>query len=120
MAKLPNIEEAVVEDAKLAEYLLNLAHPKGGAKARFLFSFGFAAERPDELRSAFLEHARDNEVVTSQNNNFGTIFAIDGPLTSPDGRNPIVRAVWMLDTGSTAARLITMVPRIVGRKGRQE
>ena len=37
-------------------------------------------------------------------------YAIDGPLESPDGRNPLVRTVWMLEKGSTAPRLITAYP----------
>jgi hypothetical protein len=111
MAKLPVIDAAVVEDAKLTGYLLDPSHPRGAAKARFLITFGFAPERPDELRAAFLEHARQNDVSGVQQTAFGTIFEIDGPLPSPDGRDPVVRVVWMQDIGTVAPRLITMVPR---------
>ena len=110
MAYLPEIDAAVVADAKLVDYLLNSAHPRGAAKARFLEAFGFSPLRPEELRRALLEHARQNEISTTQQTNFGLIFVIAGELPSPDGRNPLVRAVWMLDTGATAPRLITMVP----------
>lgn len=110
MAKLPDLDAAVVEDAKLTDYLLDLSHPRGAAKARFLMAFGFAPERPDEAREAFLEHARQHEVSTSQQNRFGTIFEVEGPIPSPDGRNPEVRTVWMIDQGASAPRLITMVP----------
>jgi hypothetical protein len=34
--KLPNSENALVEDAKLAGYLLNAKHPHGSHKARYL------------------------------------------------------------------------------------
>ena len=110
MAKLPNSDIAVVEDAKLDDYLLDLSHPRGAAKARFLIAFGFAPERPDEVRAAVLEHARQHEVSGSQQSRFGTIFEIEGPMPSPDGRNPEVRTVWMIDQGASAPRLITMVP----------
>ena len=73
--------------------------------------FGFAPERLDELQQAFLAHVRANEISGSSQNDFGIIFEIDGELPSPDGRNPVVRVVWMLDNGETAPRLITMVPR---------
>ena len=33
--KLPNAEKAVVEREKLADYLLNAAHPDNGGKAAF-------------------------------------------------------------------------------------
>jgi hypothetical protein len=62
------------------------------------------------LRAAFVEHARQHDVATSQHNQFGTIFEIEGALPSPDGRNPKVRTVWMFDQGASAPRLITMVP----------
>jgi hypothetical protein len=120
MARLPNIDQAFVEDGKLSDYLLNHAHPRGRAKARFLERFGFSAARPDELRQAFLDQARDNEVSAEQITDFGTVFEISGALASPDGRNPVVRAVWMLDTGSDAPRLITMVPAIGAGTGRRK
>jgi len=111
VAKLPNIEEAVVQDAKLTEYLLNPAHPRGAAKASFLARFGFDAGRPELARAAFLEHARQYDISASHQTRFGTIFEVDGPLPSPDSRNLDVRTVWMLEVGATAPRLITMVPR---------
>lgn len=111
MAKLPNIDGAIVQDAKLTGYLLNSAHPRGAAKARFLSRFGFALDRLDELRQAFLAHARENDISGSYQTGFGTMFEIDGALPSPDGRNPFVRVVWMQDNGEPAPRLITMVPK---------
>lgn len=113
--KLPNIEHAIVEDTKLVSYLLALGHPRGAAKARFLMSFGFSPERPEELRTAFLVHANQNDVMASHTNDFGIILEIEGALPSPDGRNPIVRAIWSLDTDALAPRLITMVPRMRGQ-----
>jgi len=110
MTRLPGIDVAIVGDAKLTDDLLNPTHPRGAAKARFLAGFGFALERLDEARQAFLRHARQNEMSASQLNRFGTIFEIEGPLPSPDGRNPRVRLVWMIDQGQSAPRLITMVP----------
>lgn len=112
MAKLPNIDDAIVEDAKLADYLLNATHPQGGAKARFLASFGFSAARLDEAREAFLEHARRNEISGMQQTRLGTLCEVDGPLPSPDGRDPVVRTVWMHDIGTNTPRLVTMVPRL--------
>ena len=111
MAKLPNCDSAVVADAKLTDYLLNPVHPSGGPKARFLISFGFASDRMEVARAALLEHARMHEVTAVVQDAFGTIFEVSGPLSSPDGRNPVVTTVWMLDTGAIAPRLITMLPR---------
>ena len=43
--KLPNAHLAVVERAKIVEYLLNPAHPDNGGKAPFFMALGF---RPDD------------------------------------------------------------------------
>ncbi len=110
MPHLPNIAAAYVEDAKLGDYLLNTTHPRGGPKARFLLRFGFVVERPDALRQALIAHAVANEISRSRTEYFGVIFEIEGPLSTPDGRDPYVRTVWMLDTGAAAPRLITLVP----------
>jgi hypothetical protein len=39
--QLPNADEAIVPRDKLENYLLDLAHPIGGGKARFLLAFRF-------------------------------------------------------------------------------
>ena len=118
MTRLPAIEVALIDDAKLTDYLFNHAHPSGGPKARFLERFGFAGERLEELRRALLLQAQGNAISASRKTDFGTIFEIEGALPSPDGRNPFVRTVWMIDDDATAPRLITMVPMRRPRKRR--
>ena len=49
---LPNADEAVVEPAKLRDYLLSTVHPLGRFKARFFNALGFSADRWQELESA--------------------------------------------------------------------
>ena len=55
--KLPNAERAIVEREKIADYLLNSAHPDNGGKAQFFFSLGFRVEEWEVLRSAFVQLA---------------------------------------------------------------
>lgn len=43
--KLPNADQAVVEQKKVVDYLLNEAHPYGRSKARFFAEFGYGLER---------------------------------------------------------------------------
>ena len=47
---LPNAERAVVDPAKVRDYLLAAAHPVGRFKARFFVSLGYAAEQWERLR----------------------------------------------------------------------
>jgi hypothetical protein len=111
MAVLPSVERAVIDERKLTDYLLNPEHPQGGAgKAGFLFRFKFDRARPDELRSALLLHAHQNDISRSRAMPFGNIFEIDGPLACPDGRTPMVLVVWIIRTREDFPRLVTAVP----------
>jgi hypothetical protein len=42
--KLPNAQNAVVDERKVREYLLSPSHPVGRFKAKFFGSIGFAPE----------------------------------------------------------------------------
>ena len=110
MAKLPNFTLCYVPDAKLSDYLLSSEHPDGAAKAKFLKSFGFTRSDPQVLRIALLAHATNHGVADSRQTDFGVIYEVDGEINSPDGRNPFVRVVWTIDSGTDQPRLVTLVP----------
>lgn len=106
--KLPFLENAVVEEHKVTTYLLSDERSEG--KAAFFAAFGFTRERWDLLRDALLEHGASHEVFLGGNNPFGVKYVVEGPLRTPDGRSPRVRSVWILETGSSAPRLVTAYP----------
>lgn len=109
--KLPGLEGAVVPREKVEGYLLSFTHPTGRSKAEFFSRFGFRAERWEELRDALAAHAAANEVAKAEESAFGTRYTLEGPLGAPDGRSPVVRAVWFVETGETGPRLVTVYPR---------
>jgi hypothetical protein len=37
-------------------------------------------------------------------------YIIDGILITPDGRNPMVRSVWFIETGEITPRFVTAYP----------
>lgn len=108
--KLPSVESAIVPEEKITQYLLNRAHPAGGSKAVFFLGFGFKTEEWQLLGEALLRHARDNEVVESEETRYGIRYAIDGPLVAPDGGVLNVRTAWYIDIGSTVPRFVTADP----------
>lgn len=108
--KLPNAENALVEEAKLLGYLLNPDHPHGTHKARYLGRFGFNPDNLDAARSALLKHGRSYDVARVVQTGYGPRYAVDGVLETPDQRNPYVRTVWQMDNGEVAPRLITAYP----------
>jgi hypothetical protein len=56
--KLPNAENAAVQREKVADYLLNAAHPDNGGKAAFFEALGFHPAEPERLAKALKDLAR--------------------------------------------------------------
>jgi hypothetical protein len=108
--KLPNAELATVPERKVTHYLLNPAHPAGGSKAWFSLRFGFTVADWQRLAEALLRHARENEVVETEETPHGKRYAVDGPLTAPDGTSLKVRTAWYINPGSDAPRFVTAHP----------
>ena len=108
--RLPNAEHAIVDDGKITRYLLSPTHPRGSAKAAFFESFGFRLDAWQVLASALLEHAVQHKVSNTVSTQFGETFEVNGPLSSPDGRNPWVLVVWFIRNGASTPRLVTAVP----------
>jgi hypothetical protein len=108
--RLPNADQAIVEQTKICDYLLNAAHPFGASKARFFSQFGFRVERWEELAVALRNHAMDNEVAATKETGFGPRYEVVGELGAPDGRRPRVCTVWQQDQAQPAPRLITAYP----------
>ena len=79
---LPAGEQAVVEDAKLLDYVLNPEHPVGR------------------------HHAGLFERLPGRPSPFGEKFEMRCPVRGPLGPRPVL-AVWMREEGQASPRLIT-------------
>lgn len=108
--KLPNSDKATVPEPKITRYLLNPAHPAGGSNAWFFLRFGFAVAEWRRLAEALLQHARENEVVETEQTRHGQRYAVDGPLIAPDGTILNVRSAWYIDAVGDAPRFVTAHP----------
>jgi hypothetical protein len=106
--KLPNLDRAIASQAKVKEYLL--FEEKSGGKTAFFQSFGFSVAEWEILAKALHAHAAENEVTLIVESEYGTKYVVDGLLKSPDERNPMVRAIWIVDIGTDFARLVTAYP----------
>lgn len=107
---LPRIESAIVPRNKIENYLLDSGHPIGGGKAKFFVHFGFQRERWELLAEAFRRHALENPVAKTLQDADGITYVIEGAMETPSGRNPRVRTVWLVETGTLAPRFITAYP----------
>jgi hypothetical protein len=105
--KLPNMQYASVPLRKVTDYFLSDIHPMGRRKAELFSRFGFSLFDPDLLCSALFHHAVDNDAAEELPSIYGRKFIVEGPMWSPDGRLPVVRTVWIIETGDNAPRLTT-------------
>jgi hypothetical protein len=107
---LPNADVAIVEQAKVCDYLLNTAHRYGASKARFFAQFGFRLDAWEVLAASLREIGQQNEVTRVVETGFGARYEVQGELTAPNGRRPRVSTIWQVDEGQIAPRLITAYP----------
>jgi hypothetical protein len=108
--KIPNVAQAIVPERKMTDYLLSLTHRDGRSKATFFLRFGFTADEWEDLADALRRHAADYDIAEREDTPFGTSYAVEGRLLTPDGRSPQVRVVWFIETGETIPRLVTAYP----------
>src|SRR5438045_985909 len=86
-------------------YLLSGDHPAGRAKATFFTTVGFDRSKWRRLRNALLRHAQSGTVTSVNETRFGNKYTVEGPLRTPSGRAPLLRSIWLVRDGETAARL---------------
>lgn len=107
--KIPNAAAAFVPPDKLTGYLLALAHPVGGPKARFFRAYGFDETNAAELEAGLLAIARSADAEATESPH-GTKYVADGQLLTPSGRSVRVWTVWIVDPTDPRPRLITAYP----------
>ena len=104
MQGLPDCERAFVDEPKLG-YLLR-PEDKGGV---FLGS-GFSPAEPTVLRAALLEHACTVRLQKSVRTRYGLKYVLAGGMRSPDGRDPRISSVWIVEGGEGRPRFVTAYP----------
>ena len=107
---LPNAELAVVEPAKVRDYLLSASHPVGRFKAAVFFALGYAADDWQVLQNDILSLARTGEGRPGQASQYGQKFEVSGILRGPSGRQATFTTVWLVQAGSGVPRFITAFP----------
>jgi hypothetical protein len=108
--RLPGGERAVVDAAKVRDYLLSLEHPVGRTKARFFAALGFTRAEWPALRRALLELAASGEATPTESTRFGQKYVVRGTLRGPAGRAAGVLSAWIVLAGEDFPRLVTAYP----------
>ena len=108
--KVLNASEAVITPEKLRDYLLNVAHRRGGSKARMLQAMGYQPEDWQRLEADLRAQHLTADVDCVADTEYGPRYEIVAPLRGPEDKTVAFRSVWQIDTGTEVPRLITMYP----------
>jgi hypothetical protein len=107
-------ESAVIEPAKLRDYLLSFDHPDGRGKARYLARLGYTRERWELLARDLRQQILPLEAKPTRESRWGMKYEILGVLRGPNGRAAAIRSIWIVLHGDTRPHLVTLIPREQG------
>lgn len=104
--RLPGWKKAVIPDAKLTGYALNMDHPKGHDKAvAFRDALGYTVDNAAELKAALLDGLQRWKATARTATKYGQPFEVKMLLTGPNGKTATVKTGWQMDAGSDTPRL---------------
>ncbi len=108
--KISNASIAVVRESKVTDYLLSSEHELGRFKEAFFRAFGFSRDQWETLQEALLSHVRLYDTTAEELTPYGVKYIVEGPISSPDGRDPLVRSIWIIRAGQRIPEFVTAYP----------
>lgn len=108
--KLPRSDSAIVEDAKVRDYLLSPDHPIGRFKARVFNAVGYRNENWQRLRDDLVALATVVDAELVHSSQVGQRWVGTGQLRGPTGLPLPVVTVWLIPSEGNPPRLITAYP----------
>jgi hypothetical protein len=109
---LPNPEQAVIDDAKLRDYLLSPTHPVGRFKAPFFAALGYTQENWHQLGQDLREQHVGRQAQTGDLTKYGQKYRIVAEFRGPSGRIANVVSVWIVLLGEDFPRFVTAHPGV--------
>jgi len=106
---IPEAHRAVVEDAKVRDYLLNLSHPDGGSKAIWFHSLGYHRDKWQDLANDLLDIAQNCMTFDTEITRFGVKYKVVGTVGRSEHRPGVVLTVWIVED-KDPPRLVTAYP----------
>ena len=107
---IPNADRAVIEPAKLHDYLLSRTHPVGRFKAAFFQALGYASEDWRQLEADLRRQHLSKEAVDDEPTPYGRKFVIRATLVGPTGTAAALVSAWVVRAGEDFARFVTAYP----------
>lgn len=108
--KLPNASQAIIDPAKLRDYLLSPSHPVGRFKAPFFGVLGYGQDQWPQLEADLRSQHLSLDVIPATSSAYGMKYEIRGMLTGATGRSAEIVSVWIILAGEEAPRFVTAYP----------
>ena len=105
--KLPAAERAVIEPAKIRDYLLSTSHPVGRFKAPFFGSLGYTSANWRRLDEDLRDLAVSGGAELGKDSPYGQKYEIRGTLRGPSGKLAEVLTVWIVLFGGDVPQFVT-------------
>lgn len=103
-------ETTVISPEKLINYILNQNHNEGSSKALFLKEIGYDQLNWEILENDLREQHLSHEAVAGKPSPFGKKFEIVAPIIGPNGKQRLIKTIWMIKFNENFARFITLIP----------
>jgi hypothetical protein len=110
MMLIPNASATIIAEEKLRGYVLMPEHVRGGDKSAFLMRLGYNREHWQLLEEALRTQHLTLDAREEGSTEWGRMFVIEGPITGPNGRQRMVRSVWIIRHGEENPRFVTVYP----------
>jgi hypothetical protein len=107
---LPDAEHATIVREKITEYLLVPEHRDNKGKAAFFFRYGFTMNAWENLAAALIAHGKAHPVTDTRERPHGTLYAVTGNMSMPDGRIRRVLTAWFAPEEGGGPRFVTAYP----------
>ena len=107
--KIPGAERAIVDLAKVRDYLLSPEHRVGGAKARFFAQLGLDQQNWAVLHEQLCGFAKQ-EAQLGGATRFGQKYVVPGTIQGPSGRSASLVVIWIILNGEDFPRFVTAYP----------
>ena len=108
--RLPKSGRAIIEPAKVRDYLLSHEHPVGRFKATFFGVLGYRREQWQRLARDLVHVGRFGTARPAEKIEFGQKYEVRGMLDGPSGRMAGVVTIWIVLNGEDFPRFITAFP----------
>lgn len=108
--RIPNGDRAIVDEAKVRNYLLSPEHPVGRYKARVFAAAGYRRREWRQLLDDLRALAATAEAQPGHTDPFGQRWIVTGNLHTPTAGLLPIRTIWLIPSEGESPRFITAYP----------